>query len=197
MPKQSVTKKKQKKTLKLGVARVLTLSDACTKGRLQFGRLDFPAAIGKGGVRSLKREGDGATPRGFWRAMRIYYRPDRLRRPVAALPAEPLRPGFGWCDAPGDRNYNRRVPLPYGASAERLWRGDGLYDAILVLDYNVTRRSAGRGSAIFVHIARPGLQPTLGCIALKRRHLLRLLAVLPRNAVFAAGRNLALPRTAR
>ncbi|MGO8778591.1 MAG: L,D-transpeptidase family protein [Rhodomicrobium sp.] len=197
MPKQSLAQKRQKKTRKRRLARLLALSDACTKGRLHFGGLDFPAAIGKGGVRALKREGDGATPRGFWRAMRVYYRPDRLRRPASALPAEPLRPGFGWCDAPGDRNYNRRVPLPYRASAERLWRGDGLYDAILVLDYNFTRRSAGRGSAIFVHIARTGFAPTEGCIALKRQHLLRLLAVLPRNAVFAAGRNLALPRTAR
>ncbi len=197
MPNQSLTQKRQKKTRKRGVARVLTLSDAGTAGRLQFGSLNFPAALGRGGVRALKREGDGATPRGYWRAIRIYYRPDRLRRPVAALPAEPLRPGFGWCDAPGDRNYNRRVSLPYDASAERLWRDDGLYDAILVLDYNVTRRSAGRGSAIFVHIARGGLGPTQGCIALQRQHLLRLLAVLPRNAVIAAGRNLALPRTAR
>ncbi len=197
MPNQSLMQKRQKKTRKRGVARVLTLSDGGTAGRLRFGNLYFPAAIGKGGVRALKREGDGATPRGFWRAMRIYYRPDRLRRPAAALPAQPLCPGFGWCDAPGDRNYNRRVPLTYNASAERLWRDDGLYDAILVLDYNVTRRSAGRGSAIFVHIARPGLRPTEGCIALKRQHLLRLLAVLPRNAVIAAGRNLAPPRTDR
>ncbi len=197
MPNQSLTQKRQKKTRKRSVVRVLTLSDACTAGKLQFHSLSFPAAIGRGGVRALKSEGDGATPRGFWPASRIYYRADRLRRPAAALPVEPLRPGFGWCDAPGDRNYNRRVGLPYGASAERLWRGDGLYDAVLVLDYNVTRRSAGRGSAIFVHIARPGLAPTAGCIAMKLQHLLRLLAVLPRNAAFAAGRNLALPRTAR
>jgi len=187
---KSLVQKGRKKTRKRAVARVLTLSDASTAGRLELGNLHFPAAIGKAGVRALKREGDGATPRGLWPAIGVYYRPDRLRRPRASLPAKPLRPEFGWCDAAGDRNYNRRIKLPYGASAEQLWRSDGLYDAIAVLDYNVRRRTAGRGSAIFVHIARPGLAPTAGCIALKREHLLRLLAVLPRGAVFALGRNL-------
>ncbi len=159
-------------------------------GTLHYNNLHFPAALGKGGVRALKREGDGATPRGYWPAIWAYYRPDRLRRPAAALPIEPLRESYGWCDAPGDRNYNRRVRLPYGASAERLWRNDRLYDAIVVLDYNVRRRTAWRGSAIFVHAAPRGFAPTAGCIALKREHLLRLLAVLPRGALFAVGRNL-------
>ncbi len=172
------------------MARVLALSDRATLGIVRFQNLTFPAAIGKSGVCAVKREGDGASPRGTWPAVRIYYRPDRLRRPRTALPAEPLRPGLGWCDAPGDRNYNHPVELPYPASAETLWREDGLYDVIAVLDYNIGRRSRGRGSAIFVHVASPGFKPTAGCIALKREHLLRLLAVLPRNAVFAAGKEL-------
>ncbi len=140
-------------------------------------------------MRALKNEGDGATPRGLWPAIQLYYRPDRLRRPAAALPALPMRADWGWCDAPGDRNYNRPVRLPYNASAERMWRGDRLYDAIVVLDYNVRRRATARGSAIFVHVARHGLAPTSGCIALKREHLLRLLAILPRGAVFALGKS--------
>ncbi len=172
------------------MARVLTLSDGATAGILRFENLHFPVAIGKGGVRAMKREGDGASPRGFWPMVRIYYRPDRLRRPRTPLPATPLRPGLGWCDAPLDRNYNRPVRLPCTASAEMLWREDGLYDAIAVLDYNFSRRSAGRGSAIFVHVARPGYLPTAGCIALKREHLLRLLAVLPRGSLFALGKHL-------
>ncbi len=141
-------------------------------------------------MRALKREGDGATPRGLWPAIQVYYRPDRLKRPRTVLPALPIGESFGWCDAPGDRNYNRPVRLPYNSSAERLWRGDRLYDALVVLDYNLTHRSTARGSAIFVHVARRGFAPTAGCIALKREHLLRLLAILPRGAVFALGRNL-------
>ena len=138
----------------------------------------------------MKREGDGASPRGYWPGFRVYYRPDRLRRPRAALPVSPLRPGLGWCDAPASHGYNRQVPLPHPASAEELWRGDGLYDIIAVLDYNFSRRSAWRGSAIFVHVASPGFSPTAGCVALKREHLLRLLAALPRDALFAMGKNL-------
>jgi len=91
------------------------------------------------------------------------------------LPTRPLRLEDGWCDAPHDRNYNRLVRHPYPASAERLWRADGLYDVLVVLDYNASPRVRGKGSAIFMHVARSGYAPTEGCIALTRGHLVRLL----------------------
>jgi L,D-peptidoglycan transpeptidase YkuD (ErfK/YbiS/YcfS/YnhG family) len=182
------------KTGNRAIVQVLARSDAAASGRLRFGNLQFPAALGKGGVRALKREGDGANPMGFWPAILVFYRPDRLRRPVTALPVTPLRERDGWCDAALDRNYNRKVTLPYPASHEQLWRKDGLYDVIVVLDYNYARRAKGRGSAIFMHVARRGFAPTEGCIALKREHLLRLLAVLPRGAVIAIGRSRRPPR---
>ena len=125
---------------------------------------------------------------GAWACVKVYYRPDRVRRPQTTLRAEPLRVGIGWCDAPNDRNYNREVILPYAASAETLWRDDHLYDVIVVLDYNLMPRSRGRGSAIFLHVARLSLSPTEGCIAIKREHLLRLLQVLSRGAAVAAGK---------
>ncbi len=135
-----------------------------------------------------KREGDGRPPLGVWRLVHAYYRPDKVRRPRTALKIEPLRKNSGWCDDAKDRNYNRKVTLPYPASAEPLWRDDHLYDVIVVLDYNLTPRVRGHGSAIFIHVARPGLAPTEGCIALKREHLLRLLAALKPKAAIAAGR---------
>ena len=122
-----------------------------------------------------KREGDGATPMGCWRLVQVLYRPDRVRRPRTALPVRPLRPSEGWCDAAGDRNYNRPVRHPYPASAEELWRKDGLYDVVIVLDHNQHPRVQGLGSAVFVHVAGPGFAPTAGCIALARHDLLRLL----------------------
>jgi L,D-peptidoglycan transpeptidase YkuD (ErfK/YbiS/YcfS/YnhG family) len=94
----------------------------------------------------------------------------------------PLRPTDGWCDAVGDRNYNRWVKHPYPASAERLWREDGLYDVVIVLSFNVVPRIQGRGSAIFIHCARPGYPPTAGCIALACAQLLRLVERLPPRA---------------
>ncbi len=153
-----------------------------------YKNLHFPAALGKGGVRAWKKEGDGTTPLGAWTCAMVYYRPDRVRRPLTALHAEPLRAEFGWCDAPNDRNYNRKVTLPYAASTESLWRDDHLYDVIVALDYNVMPRLRGRGSAIFLHVARPSLAPTEGCIAMKREHLLRLLCALSPGAALAAGK---------
>ncbi len=87
-----------------------------------------------------------------------------------------IAPDAGWCDALYDRNYNRPVRLPYPASAERMWREDRLYDLVIVLDHNQRPRRQGGGSAIFLHVARPGYGATEGCIALARPDLVRLLA---------------------
>ena len=106
--------------------------------------------------------------------MQVFYRADRIARPRTALPVRALRPNDGWCDATGDRNYNRLVTLPYPARAERLWRGDDLYDIVVVLDHNTAPRARGRGSAVFLHIASEDYAPTRACIALKL-HDLRVL----------------------
>jgi L,D-peptidoglycan transpeptidase YkuD (ErfK/YbiS/YcfS/YnhG family) len=160
------------------------LSAGASRGRLTLGGLTLPCALGRAGCRARKREGDGATPVGLWRMREVLYRPDRVRRPRTHLPVRAIRPRDGWCDASADRNYNRPVRHPYAASAERLWRQDELYDVVVVLGYNDSPRVRGRGSAIFMHVAKPGYTPTEGCIALARPLLLRLLARLgPRSAV--------------
>jgi len=158
----------------------LLLSASATRGRLQLGNLTFPCAVGRAGIRARKREGDGATPAGAWRLRAVLYRADRVPRPRTALAIRRIRRDDGWCDAPSDRNYNRLVKHPYPASAERLWRADGLYDVLVVIDYNERQRVRGRGSAVFMHVARPDLAPTAGCIALARRHLVRVLEGLGR-----------------
>jgi L,D-peptidoglycan transpeptidase YkuD (ErfK/YbiS/YcfS/YnhG family) len=155
-------------------ALVMSLSPAAARGVVKLGGLTFPCALGRSGRTTRKREGDGATPAGRWRLLGVLYRPDRGRRPATRLPAWRLMPHDGWCDAPADRNYNRPVEHPYPASAERLWRADGLYDVIVVLSHNVRPRVRGTGSAVFMHVARPGYAPTEGCIALRKAHLLRL-----------------------
>jgi len=105
----------------------------------------------------------------------VLYRADHVRRPLTRLPARAIGRTDGWCDAPADRNYNRLVRLPYEASAETLWRADDLYDVVVVLSHNTTPRVRGGGSAIFMHVAKPGCAPTEGCVALRREHLLLLL----------------------
>lgn len=171
-----------------GTAAVLALSLGSTRGRLRLGVLDLPCALGRSGRRACKREGDGATPLGSFRILRVLHRADRVWRPRTSLPVRAIARDDGWCDAPGDRNYNRGVRLPYPASAERLWREDRLYDIVVVIDHNTRPRVRGHGSAVFVHVARPGFAPTEGCIALRRDHLLRLLAAIGRNATLRTAR---------
>jgi L,D-peptidoglycan transpeptidase YkuD (ErfK/YbiS/YcfS/YnhG family) len=134
------------------------------------------AAFGRHGVTNSKHEGDGATPLGPLRLIRIFYRPDREHRPMAQVPVESLSPTDGWCDDPALPVYNQKVTLPIGGSAEELWRDDHLYDIVGVLDWNLSPTVPGRGSAIFLHIAHPDYAPTEGCVALAAPDLRRVLA---------------------
>ena len=136
----------------------------------------LPCALGREGITYRKREGDGATPAGILGMMAVYYRPDRVRRPLTRLPVLTIAPDAGWCDDPGDRNYNRPVTLPFPAGHEVLWRDDGLYDIVVVLDWNLDTPVPGRGSAIFLHLASPAFAPTAGCIAVTEPAMRRILA---------------------
>jgi L,D-peptidoglycan transpeptidase YkuD (ErfK/YbiS/YcfS/YnhG family) len=137
----------------------------------------FRAAIGRGGVRADKKEGDGATPLAPLRLIQVLYRPDRESPPVTQAPLRTLSPTDGWCDDPALPVYNQMVHLPIDGSAERLWRDDNLYDIIGVLDWNLSPVVPARGSAIFLHIARADYAPTDGCIALAPNDLRHVLAM--------------------
>ncbi len=145
-------------------------------GLIRLEGLAFPVVLGRGGVRTDKAEGDGATPIGLLPLRRVFYRADRGPAPRASVPVEALAPEDGWCDDPADALYNRRVALPYPGRHERLWRDDGVYDLIGVLGWNDAPVVRDRGSAIFIHIARPDAAPTEGCVALAEPHLRALLA---------------------
>lgn len=134
------------------------------------------SAIGRGGIAVLKEEGDGATPAGRLPLRHVLYRADRGPPPAARVPVRPIGPEDGWCDDPAHADYNRAVTLPHPARHERLWRDDPLYDLIGVLGWNDRPVVRGRGSAIFLHVARPDLSPTAGCIALPAADLRQLLA---------------------
>lgn len=167
---------------------VRVLSPAATRGTLTIGPFAIPCALGRSGQQALKREGDGATPVGRWPFRCAYFRRDRIAPPRTALRTQPTQRDDGWCDAPGDRNYNRPVRLPYPASAEEMWRRDHLYDLVVVLGYNDRPRRRGAGSAIFLHIARDGYLPTEGCIAVARRDIVRLVSLLRPGDAIRVGR---------
>ena len=155
-----------------------------SKGWLTAGGLALPVALGRGGIKANKREGDGGTPRGRCRLMRLWWRADRHARPATLLPARRIAPDDGWCEDPADRRYNRAVKVPARSLADRLQRADALYDFIIEIDHNTRPRVAGRGSAVFIHAARAGFAPTAGCVALELGALRRLLARLgPRTRI--------------
>lgn len=153
-----------------------------SKGWLAAGPLILPVALGRGGIKANKREGDGGTPRGRFQLVRLWWRSDRHPRPATLLPARRIRPDDGWCEDPADRHYNQPVMVPPGSKVDRLARTDSLYDFLIELDHNTRPRVAGRGSAVFIHVARPGFKPTAGCVALELSTLRRLLARLGRHS---------------
>jgi L,D-peptidoglycan transpeptidase YkuD (ErfK/YbiS/YcfS/YnhG family) len=159
----------------LGAIHVRARPGRPSQGWLRAGSWCVPVALGRGGIQANKREGDGGTPRGRFRPLRLWWRADRSPRPQTQLPTRPISPADAWCEDPRDRRYNHAFRRSANEPGDRLWRTDRLYDIIVEIDHNTRPRVAGRGSAVFVHVARPGFAPTAGCIALRPRDL-RLLA---------------------
>ncbi|MFL4469637.1 L,D-transpeptidase [Tateyamaria armeniaca] len=136
---------------------------------LRFRGRRFPCTVGRGGITSRKREGDGATPVGDHRIVGVLYRPDRMVRPTDW--AVPIRPGDLWSDDPKSEAYNHMVRAPYPFSHEVLRRADALYDLVILTDWNWPYSVPGRGSAIFIHRWRRPGYPTEGCIGLRAQDL--------------------------
>ena len=144
----------------------------------------IPVALGRSGILANKHEGDGGTPRGTFRPQRLWWRADRHPRPQTSLPIRIIGPDDAWCEDPADRHYNQPVRWTDGDSGDRLRRDDHLYDFIVEIDHNARPRIAGRGSAVFLHLARPQFAPTAGCVAMTKGAMLRLLQRLgPRTKI--------------
>jgi L,D-peptidoglycan transpeptidase YkuD (ErfK/YbiS/YcfS/YnhG family) len=158
------------------------------RGLLAIGPLLLPVAIGRAGMRIDKREGDGATPIGRFRLLRLWRRPESLSLARCGLPMRITRCTDLWCDASGHRLYNRPASAPLKASHEEMWRADSLYDAVVEIDWNIRPRITGRGSAIFMHLARDGYPPTAGCVALAQGDMRKLLPLLRRGAIIVTRR---------
>ena len=140
---------------------------ATSTGQLRWRGHEVRCAVGRSGVTPAdsKREGDGASPAGVWTMRQILWRPDRIAAPATGLPGVELIRAAGWCDDPADPFYNRPILTPYRASHEKLWREDHVYDLIVPLGYNDHPVIPGKGSAIFLHVARQDYAPTEGCVA--------------------------------
>jgi len=112
---------------------------SCGRKQISFGGHSYDCRIGRKGYidQSKGCEGDEKTPLGDYGFRFGLYRPDRLpRKPPSSLHFWPMSRDDGWCDDVNDTAYNRFVKLPYAARHEKLWRDDGVYDIILVMDHN-------------------------------------------------------------
>src|SRR5437773_10732756 len=134
-----------------------------------------PVALGRGGILANKREGDGGTPRGTFHPRQLWWPADRHARPKTYLPARPIRPEHAWCEDPKDRHYHQPLRLGRDQPGARLTRDDHLYDFIVEIDHNSAPRIAGRGSAVFLHLARDNFGPTAGCVSMRKSAMLHLL----------------------
>lgn len=159
-----------------------------SSARLTWGSRTIRCALGRTGIVDDKHEGDGGTPSGVLPVRRVLYRADRLAPLQTPIPITALEPNDGWCDDPADDAYNRYVKLPHPKSCESLWRSDHLYDVIVVLGHNDDPVVPGRGSAIFLHVAKPDYGPTEGCIALDLSDLIELLAAIDLDSAISVRR---------
>jgi L,D-peptidoglycan transpeptidase YkuD (ErfK/YbiS/YcfS/YnhG family) len=171
----SVTYRTKPGDRQLNAIRIRAAAGESRRGWLTAGGQTIPVALGRGGIIANKREGDGGTPKGSFRPRRLWWRADRHPRPKTLLPIRAIRPEDAWCEDRNSRHYNRPVRLDRDHGGDRLKRDDHLYDFIVEIDHNTSPRVAGRGSAVFLHLARGNFSPTAGCISMTKSAMLRLL----------------------
>jgi L,D-peptidoglycan transpeptidase YkuD (ErfK/YbiS/YcfS/YnhG family) len=148
---------------------------------LEYKNLNFRCALGKAGIGVKKIEGDNVTPRGIFKITKIYYRSDKIKNIKTSLKKIEIKKDMGWCDDPNSNFYNKEIKLPSKFSHEKLYRKDNLYDLLAVLDYNMNPVIKRKGSAIFIHIASKSYKKTKGCIALKKKHLIKILSQIKKT----------------
>jgi L,D-peptidoglycan transpeptidase YkuD (ErfK/YbiS/YcfS/YnhG family) len=159
----------------LAIVKVRAAAGQRSRGWLTAGGQIIKVALGSSGIRANKREGDGGTPKGTFRPRRLWWRADRHPRPRTHLPVRAIGPEDAWCEDPADRHYNQPVRPKSKQRGDRLRRDDHLYDFIIEIDHNTKPRIAGRGSAVFLHLARHDFSPTAGCVSMTKGAMLRLL----------------------
>ena len=150
-------------------------------GHLKYKNLKFRCALGSAGVKKKTKEGDNITPKGIFKIIKIYYRPDKIKKITTLIKTIKIKKNMGWCDDPRSRFYNKQIKLPSKLGHEKLYRSDNLYNLIAVLNYNTKPIIKNKGSAIFIHIAKKNFSKTKGCIAVKKKDLIYLLSKIKKN----------------
>ena len=149
-------------------------------GYLKYKNFKIRCSLGKAGIKKKTKEGDNVTPIGTYKAVKVFYRPDKINIIKTNLKKIKIKKSMGWCDDPNSNFYNQQIKLPSICGHEKLYRKDGIYDIIIVLNYNMNPTINGKGSAIFIHVTK-NYKPTKGCIALKKIDLIKILNLVKKN----------------
>ena len=147
------------------------------KDKLIVDGFKFRCCIGKSGTKKSKIEGDNSTPKGIFTLGTLYYRKDRVKKPVTNLKTKIIKSNLGWCNDPKHIFYNKEIKIQKKIRHEKLHRKDQKYDYFLVINYNIKKTLPNRGSAIFLHLTK-NYNQTAGCIALKKNDFLILLKLI-------------------
>ena len=149
------------------------------KDTLLIDDFKFKCSVGRKGFSKKKIEGDLSTPKGKYGLGNIYYRPDRVQKPVSKLKSIPIRKNMGWCDDSNSKFYNKLIKIKKGLKMkhEKLYRKDNKYDFFILIKYNYKNPVKFRGSAIFLHLTKNYL-PTKGCIAINKKDFLILIKLI-------------------
>ena len=152
------------------------------KDTLLIDDFKFRCSIGKNGFNKKKLEGDLTTPKGKFDLGNIYYRSDRIQKPLSKLRSIPIKKNMGWCDDPNSRFYNKHIKIKKNLKIryEKLYRKDNKYDLFILIKYNYKKPIKSKGSAIFLHLTKNYL-PTKGCIAMCEKDFLILAKLIDKK----------------
>ena len=151
------------------------------KNFLLYKDYKLKCSIGKSGLTTNKKEGDLATPKGCFRLGLLYYRKDRIKLLNCKLKKRIIKKNMGWCDDIKSKKYNKEITFPFKYRAEKIFRGDNIYDAFINIKYNYSPTVKGKGSAIFLHLCNKKYKPTKGCIAIQKKDFLKLVKKINKN----------------
>ena len=152
------------------------------KHTLQIDEFKFNCCIGKKGSTSNKKEGDKKTPKGTFEIENLYFREDRIKKPLTLLKCIKIKKNMGWCDDISfPKKYNKLIKIEKKIRHEKLKRKDNKYDLLIPIKYNFNKPTTGKGSCIFIHLTK-NYQPTAGCIALKKKDFLIMLKLINKDS---------------
>ena len=141
----------------------------------------FKCCVGKNGITINKKEGDNCTPKGKFKIGSIYYRADRVAKPISKIKIKKITKNMLWCDDPYKKDYNKQIYINKKTKGERIYRNDYKYNYFIVIEYNTKLTKHNKGSAIFLHLTK-NYQKTAGCIAINKKDFLIMLKIINKNS---------------